>query len=239
MPPSSNPTTELADYESFFDLSSFTPTQLSQVLISDDALLSAQTAILIGGSALSPALEAEIITFSDETITPFWETYGMTETASHIALKRIGTDSYFKPQPGVEVSTNEHSQLCIAIPELNFNIITNDIARLHSDGFEIIGRADDVINSGGIKIHPAIIEPKIKKILKDSGIERLFYITKKEDAKLGEKAVLVIEGPPLKEANSLLKVLKHELPKYHHPKLITFLDKIEYTDTGKLKRLPL
>lgn len=235
IPPSSNPNEELHNYDSLFDLSSFTPTQLLQVLESDEALLAPQTAILIGGAAISPALEAEIKFLSKKTITPFWETYGMTETASHIALRQIGKDQYFKPQLGVELSTLGE-QLCIAIPALDFSIQTNDIVKLHPDGFEIIGRSDDAINSGGIKIHPAILEPIIKQVLQSAGFDRDFYVSKKTDKKLGEKAILVIEGTPMKDSEHLLEIIKRAVPAYHNPKEIIYVDRVEYTDTGKLIR---
>lgn len=235
VPPSTNPNEYLSDYPSFFDLTSFTPTQLLQVLESDEALLSPQTAILIGGAAISPTLEAELKLFSKETLTPFWETYGMTETASHIALREIGKDNYFKPQPGVEISLKDE-QLCISIPALDFKIQTNDIAKMHTDGFEILGRSDDAINSGGIKVHPSILEPTIEQILLAAGITRNFYVTKKADDQLGEKVILVIEGTPMKESEHLLEIIKREVPTYHNPKEMHYVDHIQYTDTGKVIR---
>lgn len=235
VPPSTNPNEYLSDYPSFFDLSSFTPTQLLHVLQTGGALLSPQKAILIGGAAISSTLEAEIKIFSKETVTPFWETYGMTETASHIALRQIGKDHYFKPQPGVEIST-EGEQLCIAIPALDFSIQTNDIVKLHPNGFEIIGRSDDAINSGGIKIHPAILEPTIKQVLLSAGITRNFYVSKKADDQLGEKAILVLEGTPIKDSEHVLEIIKRAVPAYHNPKEIIYVDRVDYTDTGKLIR---
>ena len=236
IPATANPNAELGDSSTSFDLSSFTPTQLQTILANDEALLSPQKAILIGGAAVSSAIEEKIKKITPVYNTVFWETYGMTETASHIALRRVGIDSYFKPQPGVEISIKEDKKLCIAIPELNFNITTNDLAILHPDGFEILGRSDDVINSGGIKIYPSLIEPKIKALLHNKGIERRFYLGKKIDMKFGEKAVLVIEGSALKDISNLLFILKKELPVYHNPKDIFFVKEIAYTDTGKIIR---
>ncbi|MFB1003939.1 MAG: AMP-binding protein [Bacteroidia bacterium] len=239
IPATANPNAELGDYPSSFDLFSFTPTQLQTIIASDEALLSPQTAILIGGAAISSDFEEEIQNFALVSKTAFWETYGMTETASHIALRKLGIDSYFKPQPGVEISTTEDQRLRIAIPELDFSITTNDMAIVHTDGFEILGRSDDVINSGGIKIHPSLIEPKIKALLHTEGIERHFYLGKKKDVKLGEKAVLVLEGTALKDISHLLEILKRELPIYHNPKDILFVEEIAYTDTGKIIRAML
>lgn len=236
--PSVNPCEELKEYASHFDLSSFTPNQMQKILAADKALLSDQTAILIGGAPIPVTLEHKLIAYAKGTKTDIWETYGMTETASHIALRKIGTDQYFKPQQGVDLSLDDN-QLCIAIPALAIFIQTNDITSLHSDGFEILGRSDDVINSGGIKIHPSLVEPQIKEILLSAGIDRAFYMTKKKDVELGEKAVLVVEGLPITDTVHLLEMLKRELALYHNPKEIIFIDQVTYTDTGKVRRVAI
>ncbi|MGB0851018.1 MAG: LytTR family transcriptional regulator DNA-binding domain-containing protein, partial [Bacteroidia bacterium] len=177
----------------------------------------------------------KIKAFNEKRTTQFWETYGMTETASHIALKKIGYDKHFRPQSGVNLQLSEN-QLTIRIPELQFSIDTNDIAKIHGDGFEIIGRADDVINSGGIKIHPTIIEPKIKSVFSSASINRNFYISSIPDKTYGQKVILVLEGEPLKNESFLLEAIKRELPSYHNPKSILYVDSINRTDTGKLIR---
>ena len=239
VPPTSNPNTQLANSPFIYGLLSFTPTQLQTIIACDQVMLAPQTTVLIGGSAISSAFEEELRCFALPSKIAFWETYGMTETASHIALRKVGIDAYFKLQPGVEVSLTTDQKLHIRIPDLDFSITTNDIAVLHSDGFAVLGRSDDVINSGGIKIHPSLIEPKITAILRTKGIKRRLYLGKKEDAKLGERAILVLEGTALKDIPFLLEVLKRELPVYHNPKDILFVEEIAHTETGKVKRARL
>lgn len=216
-------------------IASFTPAQLHSLLSKDRTLLQGYHSILVGGAFITLALKNELTSFLEKTETHVWETYGMTETASHIALRRVLQDDYFVPQPGVQVSL-QGSQLCIAIPALKFFIKTNDLAILHPEGFEVLGRADDVINSGGIKIHPVLVEQVVEKVLKSEGVFREFYVGKKCDNKWGEIAVLVMEGTPLHNVDHLLRILRQSLPKYHNPKEILFVVSIAYTDTGKVIR---
>jgi O-succinylbenzoic acid--CoA ligase len=236
--PTANSIKDTIRFPSHFSLTSLTPSQIQAILDHNPEHLSSFKNILIGGAALSSLQEKKISELSTAKNINFWETYGMTETASHVALRKVGVENYFQTQTGVQVTLDDE-QLCIAIPELDFFIKTNDIAILHDDSFQILGRSDDVINSGGIKIHPALIEPQIKKVLESASINRAFYVSKKKDTTLGEKAVLVIEGPPITDKTYVLELLKRDLPLYHNPKEIIFVDQIAYTDTGKVKRVAL
>ena len=233
--PSSNPLLNLDSKETSFHQVSLTPLQMENILRNDSSDIAQFKRVLIGGAPISHAQLSAIQQATQHTDTRIWETYGMTETASHIALRQVGRDSYFMNQEGVDLALEE-GQLVINIPALNLIVKTTDIAKLHPNGFEIMGRADHVINSGGIKIHPGIIEPKIKEILSDEGIKRTFYVTKKPDSELGDKMILVMEKPKLKNSSALLSVLKNKLPRYTYPKEILFVDRIEYTDTGKVIR---
>jgi len=229
---------EHLENSSSYNQTSLTPTQLKTILNNNLETLKSFNDILIGGSPIDKELEEQLKEIGKMTMTTFYETYGMTETASHVALRKVGSDNYFKPQPGVQLSL-EDEQLCIAIPRLDFFIKTNDVVKLHPDGFKVLGRSDDVINSGGLKIHPMLLEPEIALVLKESGIERPFYITSQKNKEYGQQAVLVMKGPPVKNKPHLLEILKRALPAYHNPKNIIFVDAIEYTDTGKIKRLTL
>jgi len=232
--PTADPLAELPHRD--FTITSLTPHQVNNCIAQSADQLNCFQNILIGGAPLGEKQASTLLQVAPNTA--FWETYGMTETASHIALRKVGVDKHFQTQTGVQVTLDDEL-LCIAIPELDFFIKTNDIAKLHHDSFQILGRSDDVINSGGIKIHPALIEPQIKKVLESASINRSFYVTKKNDIKLGEKAVLVIEGPPITDKTYLLELLKRDLSLYHNPKEIIFVDHIAYTDTGKIKRVAL
>ncbi len=226
--PTNDPSIHLNN--SLYALTSLTPTQLEYILTPDFAPSSSIT-ILVGGAPISPRLEEKLSTSE----LRFIETYGMTETASHIALREVGKDAMFKAQDGVVLSVIEDC-LSVSIPELGLNVLTRDIVEFTHHGFKLVGRSDDVINSGGVKIHPVLIEPLIAVSLASAGINRAFYLSKKPNTVFGEMAVLVIEGEAIQDSSYLLELLKRDIPAYMHPKEVVFVDRIQFTDTGKVIR---
>jgi len=215
---------------SHYSLTSLTPTQLENILAQDFTPSSSIT-ILVGGAPISQRIEEKLST----TGLRFIETYGMTETASHIALREVGKDSLFKAQDGVVLSVIEDC-LSISIPELGLNVLTHDIVELSDQRFKLLGRSDDVINSGGVKIHPVLIEPLIAVSLASAGINRTFYLSKKPNTVFGEIAVLVLEGEAIQDSSYLIELLKRDIPAYQHPKELVFVDQIQFTNTGKVIR---
>ena len=220
--PKSSP---LKNFKHTVDFLAITPMQAQQILVDSPKELEQIHQVIIGGGAVTQSFTNEIKIFRNN----FYSTYGMTETVSHIALKRLNgsqlSDS-FEVLPFYSVSLNDENCLVIDCPSLTSEtIVTNDIAELTNKGFEWLGRKDNVINSGGIKISPEAIEEKIKAKYPDL----VFYITSKKDEKLGEKVVLVTE----KEIEIDFKNL--DLEKYEVPKEIIFKP-ISRTETGKIKR---
>ena len=226
--PTNDPSIHLNN--SHYALTSLTPTQLEYILTTDFAPSSSIT-ILVGGAPISPRLEEKLSTSE----LRFIETYGMTETASHIALREIGKDAMFTAQDGVVLSVIEDC-LSVSIPELGLNLLTHDIVEITDHRFKLLGRSDDVINSGGVKIHPELIEPLIAVSLTSAGINRAFYLSKKPNTVFGEMAVLVLEGEAIQDSSYLLELLKRDIPDYMHPKEVVFVDRIQFTDTGKVIR---
>ena len=188
--------------------------------------------LIIGGGAIDDALAAALKTFPNHV----WSTYGMTETLSHIALCRLnGPDAseWYTPFPSVKVSLNEDSCLVIDAPLVcPSRLVTNDIAELSSGTdpevkFRILGRKDNVICSGGIKIQIETVERQLRPHL-----QAPFLITKRPDAKFGEAVVLLTEGT-VPEAQ---EVCERILPKYHQPRVYLHVDQIPLTATGKPAR---
>ena len=182
--------------------------------------------LLIGGGAIDTALEQAIHTLPGA----IYSTYGMTETLSHIALRRLNgkqASPHYTPLEGVHVELSEAGTLCIEAPLVcDQPLITNDIARLYPDGsFTILGRKDNVINTGGIKIQIEEVEQTLKSILSQP-----FAITSLPDPKLGERIVLLYTGKAL--APDKLDIL----PKYQRPKAILYTQEIPLTETGKINR---
>lgn len=215
-----------------FDFGAMVPNQIIKILeqASGKVKLENIRNLLIGGSGISSALEEQISQFSSRIVL----TYGMTETASHIAIRELSGDrksEYYRCLPGIKVSINESDCLKIHIPEFATPLQTNDLAELQSDtSFRILGRSDSVIISGGIKYSPEAIEKKMEPL-----INQRFVVSSLPDEKLGEKLVLVIEGEPF-NTEYLRNQIKKNLPKFERPKSIVFMTTFPETDSGKVKR---
>jgi O-succinylbenzoic acid--CoA ligase len=181
--------------------------------------------LIIGGAKINKTLENDLIKLKS---TQVFETYGMTETITHIAAKRIGAEA-FTVLPNVTISYDDRKCLVIDAPKINdIVIITNDlVVILNENQFVFLGRIDNIINSGGIKIMPEQVEQKL-----DGKIDRRFFIASKEDTKLGEKVVLVVEGEPFEINTTIFEVLD----KYERPKEIVFVKKFNETANGKVIR---
>lgn len=180
--------------------------------------------LIIGGVTIHKALEKDLAKLPME----IYETYGMTETITHIAAKRIGAEA-FSVLPNVSVSADDRE--CLVINAKNISkelIITNDIVKLISDTqFIWEGRYDNVINSGGIKLMPEQIEDKLS-----TRIPRRYFIFGKPDEILGQKVVLYVEGEPMLVEESVFDVLN----KFEIPKEVLFIPKFKETATGKIMR---
>ena len=215
-----------------FDFGAMVPNQVFKLLeqSSGKEMLQNIRNLLIGGSAISSELEAQIGELANRVVL----TYGMTETASHIAIRELSGDretDFYQCLSGIKVSLNEAECLQVHLPELSEPLQTNDLAELQSENsFRIRGRADSVIISGGIKYSPEVIEKKL-----ESAISQRFVISAVPDEKLGEKLVLVIEGKP-ELTNDIQKKLQGLLSPYEQPKSIVFLDQFPDTTSGKIKR---
>lgn len=186
--------------------------------------------LIIGGGAVDEALEAEI----KHLPTAVYSTYGMTETLSHIALRRLnGTSAseHYYPFSSVKLSLSAENTLIIDAPLVCDGILqTNDIARIYPDGsFMILGRKDNVINSGGIKIQAEEIEKVLRPF-----IPLPFVITSVPDHRLGQAVTLLIAGQlDTKEIEDKLQTI---LEPYYRPRYILTTDCIPQTKNGKISR---
>ena len=184
--------------------------------------------LIIGGGAIDDSLAAALYDFPN----PVWSTYGMTETLSHIALRRLNgpeASAWYTPFPTVCLSLSADGCLVIDAPQVcRDTLITNDIAELAPDGrFRIIGRKDNVICSGGIKIQAEELERQLQP-----HISVPFMISKKSDSKFGQAVVLLTEGDIISARIACQSVL----PKYHQPRVYIHVDHLPLTATGKPAR---
>lgn len=200
--------------------------------------------LIIGGAQVSQSLKNKISqSLKDKnTETTVYETYGMSETLSHIALKQIYpvSEEYFSVFKGIEIALDERRCLKISAPALHPEILqTNDLVELKDDRhFKFLGRIDNVINSGGLKIHPEELESLLHRYI---AREAAFLGIK--DEKLGQKLVLVIEGEQTKDITSqldeALKEAEKTFSKNHLPKTIHFIPIFPRIPNGKLNRKEL
>ena len=217
-----------------YDFCAMVPMQVELLLQNSEgeAQLNKINKLMIGGSTVTSALQNRLQSLQ----TACYSTYGMTETVSHIALQRLNgvnqSDCYNALQ-GVHFTTDERDCLVIHAPHLQPTpFITNDVVTLfHPTSFRWLGRYDNVINSGGIKLHPEILAKKI-----ESYLNRRYYFCSAPDTTLGEKLILMIEGEPFDTENLEIQ-LRTALSKYEFPKEIRFMEKFEETGNGKVKMI--
>jgi o-succinylbenzoate---CoA ligase len=226
--PSSIP---IFDYEKPYELSAMVPLQLKHM----KGYIQNINKILVGGAAISNVLKQ---IFKD-CPTNLFETYGMTETVSHIAARRLNNFQnskddepermFFTVLPNVAIRQDLRGCLTVDAPFVSDGeIITNDLVKMHSDTtFEWLGRIDNIINSGGIKISPELVENKLSNV-----VENRFFIASEPDEDLGEKVIMLVEGTDDKIDGTVFE----NLDKYEIPKEIYYLDAFETTYSGKIKR---
>lgn len=186
--------------------------------------------LIIGGGAVSDELVSELSDFPNCV----WSTYGMTETLSHIALRRLNGEQasqWYEPFEGVDVSLNADGCLVINAPAVCAEpLTTNDIAEIAVDGrhFRIRGRCDNVVCSGGIKLQIEEIEAKLQPF-----IDVPFMITKRSDARLGEMVVMLVASD---DTEQLQAVCSAHLTRYEMPRVFVSVDALPMTETGKPAR---
>ena len=249
VPPSGHP---LKDVDEEITFAAMVPMQVYNTLQvpEERERLSRIRHLIIGGGAIDAALEKELKSFPANIA--IWSTYGMTETLSHIALRRINGDEsseWYQPFDSVHISQTEEGCLVIDAPQVCAEtLVTNDIVeiepyiynKVEKLRFRIKGRKDNVICSGGIKIQIEEVETLLKPYL-----EKPFMLAKKKDGKFGEIAVLLTEDEDIKKVEATVRRLlsdesekssDHKKYKYWIPKEFRYVEHLPLTETGKPKR---
>ena len=217
--PSSSP---LKDIDDQIDFAAMVPLQLEN---SSNDLDKVKT-LIVGGGQVSLQLIKKLQNIS----TQIYETYGMTETLTHVAIKPLNgpnKSDIFSALDGIHFEIDERDCLVINAPMLSpESIVTNDIIELINDiSFRWLGRFDNVINSGGVKVIPEVVEAKLASFI----LDRRYFISGVPDKSLGEKVVLLVEG------NETELSFQH-LEKYERPKEIYFIPKFVETKSGKVNQ---
>ena len=227
--PKTNP---IFDNEVHYDFCAMIPIQVQKAIQRLDHI----NTLIIGGASVNYQLKEKLQNLKVNA----YETYGMTETITHIAVKKLNNfnadndcstveTSYFETLPNIKISQNKSQCLVIDAPNiLEETIETNDVVKLHSaTTFEWLGRKDNVINSGGVKLFPEQIEAKLQP-----QIASRFFISKENNDKFGEQVILVVEDKDFNLKSSDLK----DLSKLEVPKNIYTVDKFIETSSGKVNR---
>jgi o-succinylbenzoate---CoA ligase len=221
--PTSNP---LVNITKHYDFCAMVPLQLENSI---DRLHKIST-LIVGGASVSNTLQAQLQDISCKG----YATYGMAETMTHIAVKKLNhieevSMDVFQTLPNITISKDTRDCLVINAPKLSDKpIVTNDVIELLSDrSFKLLGRIDNVINSGGIKLFPEQIEAK----LKDKISER-FFIASETNNTLGQQLVMVVEGT----SNNIESSVFESLDIYEKPKHIYNIKRFIETDSGKIQR---
>jgi len=234
--PGSNP---LADIENIrIDLAAVVPSQLHTLLFDSKNFekINSINTLLVGGGKVSDKIKKAVADLS----TKVYQTYGMTETASHVAVRALNgqdcSDAYHAIEDN-HFTTTEDKILVITAPKLGITKLeTRDIVELvNPQEFKWLGRADNIINSGGVKINPEVIEQKIEHLLGDNN----YFISWKPDDILGEMVILVIEGDKWNKIHiaDLMLEMKKILNKFEIPKKIFSVKKFIYTESNKINRV--
>ncbi|MEM6964756.1 MAG: AMP-binding protein [Bacteroidota bacterium] len=189
---------------------------------------------IIGGGVVSKSLHQLL----QQEQNQFYATYGMTETITHIAIKKLNgveASDHYTTLPKVSITTDTRGCLVIHAPDVaEEKVITNDLVKIITpDQFQWLGRFDNIINTGGVKVIPEEVEQILGKHL-----SRRFFISSIPDEKLGNQIILVVEGSHFSknEKQSLINFMKANLPKYSIPKEIFYIQHFKETASGKVRR---
>lgn len=236
--PSSNPFNSVGLHQKI-DFTALVPYQLENIMATHPKQLDNVRVVIIGGAAVDSSLKNKL----RELRCDIYATYGMTETLSHIGLMKLNgssSEDYYTTLPSVIIEKDARGCLVIKTNFLSEPVITNDMVDiLASNQFKWLGRWDNIINTGGIKVIPEEIEKQLEEILHSCDIYSRFFISGFPDTSLGQKVCLIIESPPFDDNKMvyLQSKMKAGLSRYEIPKEIKFLESFKETETGKINRL--
>ncbi|RDK87242.1 AMP-binding protein [Marinirhabdus gelatinilytica] len=216
----------LVEYDNDYDFVAMVPYQVSHSL----QALPKVKKLIIGGGTIPARLEEQLQDIDVEAFA----TYGMTETITHVAVRRVNgfaRSDVYTALPDVRFSQDDRECLIIDAPKISDKkIVTNDLVALKSaTSFQWLGRWDNVINSGGIKLFPETIEAKLSE-----EVQLPFIIASEKDEELGERVILVYEGAET-DTPDFNKIFTALAP-FEKPKKVYRLSRFVYTETGKIKR---
>ena len=236
--PSARPRPETGGDGLPHDFAVATPMQMAHVL--DVGALASSRQWLLGGAPIPRGLEARLADAAAASGCTIHHGFGMTETLTHIATRALGSDLY-RTLPGIAIFVDGTGALIVEAPGRGISRLqTQDAVELVETGagrgFKWLGRLDDVINSGGLKVHPAVLERAWSIPLAELMGPRRWYIAGREDGTLGQRISVIVEGDRDEAlAESVLETLSGEGNR--RPRTVEFRSAFAMTDTGKVRRI--
>lgn len=214
------------------DFAAMIPMQVSYLLESERSFMEQISCLIIGGAPITLQLKEQLSNLRTQSFA----TYGMTETITHVAVAPLKNQSWplvYEALPGIRFY-NDEGQLVIHADHLDVKEVkTRDMVALKDEfHFKWLGRADNVINSGGVKVSPEVLEQKLSHNIKDP-----FFVSSIPDEATGDKVILLIESPGYNEKE--YAILKRHLSKFNsgeRPQTVFFIPQFRRTETGKILR---
>lgn len=209
------------------DLMAVVPSQLES--LTTNPLFRNVRNVIVGGAPIAPSMEVLLRGLPIQVFA----TYGMTETCSHVALRNVSSgDEFYYAVPGIGFSADSRGCLVIDAPEFSFRrLVTNDMVELlDSRSFRWLGRADNVVNSGGVKLHPEIIERKISR-----AVSVPFYLIGCPSERWGQELIMCIEGEAV-DTETVRQCIAPLVERYEMPKKILAVRRFDRTASGKVIR---
>ncbi|MCF2494612.1 AMP-binding protein [Dyadobacter chenhuakuii] len=236
--PSANPLLDVNRLDTF-DFTALVPLQLGTILENSktENQVNRLGTVLLGGAPVNVSLQRKIESLS----VPVYQSYGMTETVSHIALRRLNGGNFsedYQFLPNIVFGTDDRGCLHISGPVTNGEVVqTNDLVEIAGNTFKWIGRADNVINSGGVKIVLDKVDATVGKVFFDLKIGNAFFNWFVSDEKLGQKLILVVEGTGNTfQAKDMIEEIRKSLSAYETPKHVYFVQHFNKTTTDKVDK---
>lgn len=239
--PSSNPLAHVPE-NAVFDFISMVPSQLMACLddLSTSDRINKVGKILLGGAPVSVFMKNRIKGLT----VPVFQSYGMTETVSHVAIRRLNglnRETAYQMLPDITIGVDERGCLHVAGAVTHGETIqTNDLVSVtSSSSFVWIGRGDNIINSGGVKIVLDSIDSVVEEVFLELNYSGSFYSWYQNDEKLGQRLILIIEGSRLNfDQSKLIEEIRKRVSAYETPKDVYFVPRFQKTQTDKIdKRL--
>lgn len=220
------------------NFAAFVPYQVHAMIASNHPhLLDNPDTIIIGGAPVDEHLIKKLQSYRSR----FYATYGMTETISHVALRLLNSaerSDLYHTLPEVNITLDSRNCIVINAPYLAQEVVTNDLAEFTTSGqFRWLGRYDNVINTGGVKVIPEKIEAALNNIFSEAGISNRFFIHSIPDVALGNKVILVLEA-----SDNVSHIVEKILPrfpflqKFERPKAIFTVTSFVSGGNGKINR---